>query len=153
MLQNNLSIIVLDLMMSSTNSCPHCDKDRRNIDELVYDLKEIDTFMQLEKNLVADSFDELKENLVALLKHPKMKGDIISKQKIEEFIESIDGHHEQIEEYELEKSKGEEEDETSQLDVDIFKTDLLDSQESIQKLLSELVNEIKVGSTGEFFWK
>ena len=141
-------------MMTSINSCPHCDKDRRNVDELVYDLKEIDTSMKLDKDVVMDSFDELKENLVALLKHPKMKGDILSKQKIEEFIESIDGHHEQIEEYELEKSKSEDpDDEISDLDVDISRTDLMDSQESIQKLLSELVNEIKVGSTGEFFWK
>ena len=153
MRQNNLSIIVLDLMMTSTNSCPHCDKDRRNVDELVYDLKEIDTSMKLDKDLVMDSFDELKENLVALLKHPKMKGDILSKQKIEEFIESIDGHHEQIEEYESEISKSEDpDDEISELDVSISRTDLMDSQESIQKLLSELVNEIEV-DTSRFFWK
>ena len=123
--------------MVSVNTCPHCGKDKRNLDEIVKELKnELDERLGWGDNEI--SYNDEREKLIALLELNEIKTDSLTIHEIKQIIQLIDRYWEQIDDFESYQT----EDTSQDIDIDAVKGDLIASQKEIHKLLSGLADKL-----------
>ena len=124
-------------MNKSSHPCPHCGKDKRNIDEIKWSIKGIDKLD--ESNVDEFDFNSLINDISAIMELPTQKIDHIRIAKLENSKKILDEYVYLWDEYDSMTSDSLEEEEEKNMIAD----KLIDVQKEINKELNELNEELK----------
>lgn len=119
-------------MYDSSHTCPHCGEDKRNIDEIIESINNLEISSLKETDIDEFDFTSFIITLSAALKLPIIKSDYMKTAKIQKMKNILGEYAELFEDYESSENE----------DMEFFEDRLIEIQKEINVELSKLLVEL-----------